>query len=353
MVPQTRLDQRLQTIPGTIISHLTAIDELKGRWTASAKLHPQILGRLKQSVLITSTGASTRIEGAHVEDTDVERLMKGLSIHKFRDRDVQEVKGYYELLAKVFESWQTIKLTEGAIKHLHQEMLKYVEKDMHYRGKYKVTENKVQMIDTEGNVVGTVFDTTPVYLTPMEMRELVEWTQEALMEKKYHSLLVIGNFIVEFLNIHPFKDGNGRLSRILTNLLMLQSGYAYMPYISHEKLVEENKVEYYLALRKSQKTFHKATEDITPWLEFFLKIIRAQSQMAINLLSEQSIEQILSPKQLVVWKYLQKVPEATTSNIVKETGVARSTVNQILNKLLEFKKVERIGLGSGTRYRKV
>jgi Fic family protein len=165
--------------------------------------------------------------------------------------------------------------------------------------------------------------------------------------------LVVGNFIVEFLNIHPFQDGNGRLSRVLTNLLLLQQGYLYMPYVSHEKLIEDNKPDYYLALRQSQKTFKADKSDITPWLDFFLTILLKQSQMAIELLTAENIETLLSPKQLAVWEYLQTVSEATPNDISGQANVARSTVNQVLNKLLEMKKVERIGEGAGIRYRKI
>ena len=352
MLLSAYLYNRLKIVSGSVISLLTTIDELKGRWAASVNLHPQTLGRLKQSALITSTGASTRIEGAKLEDHDVERLIQGLSVKKFRDRDIQEVRGYYELLAKIFDSWKTLKFTDGTIKHLHKELLKYVDEAYH-KGEYKTKENQVRMIDAEGNIIGTVFDTTPVYLTSIEMHELIQWIQETLREKKYHPLLIMSNFVVQFLKIHPFEDGNGRLSRILTNLLMLQSGYVYIAYISHEKLIEENKVEYYLALRNSQKTFKTDLEDITPWLIFFLQVILKQSQMAIDLISKQSIEQILSYKQLMVWKYLQKVHEAAPGEIAMQTSIARSTVNQILNKLLKLHTVERIGSGSSTRYRKI
>jgi len=257
----TKFDQRLEALPANILILIAAIDESKGRWIASANLHPQILGRLKQSVLITSTGASTRIEGAKLSDSDVGDLMKGISMQKFKDRDIQEVKGYFELLKNVFDSWQSIKLNEGTIKHFHQEILKYVDKNSFHRGQYKVTENKVQMVDTKGNIVGTIFDTTPVYLTPIEMQGLVEWTIKATKEQKYHPLLIIANFVVEFLKIHPFSDGNGRISRILTNLLMLQAGYIYTSYVSHEKLVEEKKQEYYVALRKTQITLKTEKTD--------------------------------------------------------------------------------------------
>lgn len=346
-----KLNSRLQNIPGNIWKDIAAIDELKGRWSASANLHPQVLTRLKRSVLITSTGASTRIEGAKLSDEDIEKLMRGISIEKFTDRDVQEVKGYFELLQNVFDSWQTLVFNESAIKHFHKELLKYVKKDQLYKGNYKTTENKVQMINEKGQSVGSLFNTTPVSLTPLAMQELVEWTEKTLKEKSYHPILTIGNFLVEFLQIHPFHDGNGRLSRIITNLLLLKKGYLYIPYISHEKLIEDNKPDYYLALRNSQKTFNTPKEDITSWLQFFVKIILLQAQMAVNLLTEEVMEKTLSPIQLAVWEYLQKVKQASPLEIANNTKVARPTINQVLNKLLKLKKVERIGLGRSTQYR--
>lgn len=345
-----KLDLRLQNIPTDVWKGIAAIDELKGRWIASASLHPQVLTRLKRSVLITSTGASTRIEGAVMSDEDIEKLMRGISIEKFKDRDVQEVKGYFELLKNVFDSWQTLSFSENAIKHFHKELLKYVEKDELHRGNYKTMENKVHMIDEKGQSIGVLFDTTPAYLTTISMQELVEWTQKALREKSYHPVLTIGNFIVEFLQIHPFQDGNGRLSRILTNLLLLKEGYLYIPYISHEKLIEDNKLDYYLALRNSQKTFNSQKENITPWMQFIVKIILLQSQMAVDLLTFETVEKILSPIQLKVWNYFLKVKQVTPLEISKNINVARPTVNQVLSKLLKLKRIERIGLGRSTRY---
>ena len=344
---------RLEKLPPEIWSKIIQIDELKGRWIAGAKLNPAVLGRLKRSVLVTSTGASTRIEGAKLSNEDIEKLMRGISVQKFADRDRQEVQGYYELLQNVFEAWQTISFTEGTIKHFHKELLKHVEKDKLHRGEYKRTENKVHMIDAAGKSVGILFDTTPAYLTPKEMQELVEAAQNAFKEKRYHPLLIIGNFLVAFLLIHPFADGNGRISRILTNLLLLQHGYVYVPYVSHEKLIEDNKPDYYMALRKSQNTMRSKKPDITPWLEFFLSVVHTQATAAIELLSAENIDKTLSPKQIAVWQYLQKVEEATPGEISKHAKVARPTVNQVLDKLLRLKKIERLGLGRTTRYRKV
>ena len=281
------------------------------------------------------------------------RLMRGLKVQKFADRDKQEVKGYYELLENVFTSWKHIPFSESTIKHLHKELLKYVSKDERHRGEYKKTENNVEMFDASGKSIGIIFETTPAYLTPKQMQELIEWTRGVLAEKEKHPLIIIGNFLIEFLAIHPFQDGNGRLSRILTNLLMLQAGYAYTPYVSHEKLIEDNRSEYYVALRRSQKTFSTDRQAITSWLEFFLNISLKQARSALALLSHENIERLLSPKQLLVWQCLEQVHEASPLQIVRATKVRRPTVSQALEVLLRLKKIERLGQGRTTRYRKI
>lgn len=348
----TGFDKRLNQVSNEVWSKIAKVEELKGRWTAGTSLSPQFLSRLKRSVLITSTGASTRIEGAKLSDEEVEKLMRGIAIEKFTNRDEQEAQGYFELLQNILNSWPDLSLNESTIKHFHQELLKYSKMDTLHRGKYKSRENQVRMVDAQGRDKGILFETTRAYLTPKEMSELVDWTRDALKEKKYHPLLIIGNFIVEFLNIHPFEDGNGRLSRILTNLLLLKEGYLYMPYISQEKLIEDNKPDYYLALRTSQKTFKTKSANITSWLNFFLEILLKQSQLALNLITQEDIEVLLSPKQMAVWQYLHKVNEASPNEIAKHAQIARPTVNQVINKLLNLKKVERIGEGSSIRYRR-
>lgn len=350
---KNKFEKRLLKVPQKTWALIVKIDELKGRWIGGTALSPQILGRLKRFVLMTSAGASTRIEGAHLSDEDVEKLMGGMSLKSFADRDKQEVRGYYELLQNVFNSWKSLRFSENTIKSLHNELLKYVEKDIRYKGEYKKGENNVVMTDVQGNVVGVVFETTRAYLAPKEMQELTEWTAQTFKEKKYHPLLIISNFIVEFLKIHPFQDGNGRLSRVLTNFLLLKEGYAYTPYVSHEKLIEDNKSEYYVALRRSQKTFNGKGDDISAWLDFFLAILLKQAEHARDLLSDQNIEKILSPKQLAVWQYIKSFNEVTPGDLAEQTNIARPTVNQALEKLLQLKRIERIGLGRSTRYRKI
>ncbi len=348
-----KFNDRIEKVLPTILSLLSRIDGLNGQWIGGANLSPQALSRLKHSVLVTSTGASTRIEGAKLSDAEVNKLMRGLATQKLADRDAQEVRGYYELLQIVFDSYPNIIISENVIKQLHAELLKYSSKDSRHQGAYKKLENQAEMKDTSGKVLSVLFETTPAFLAPKEMNELVTWTKDSLANKSYHPLLIISNFVVEFLRIHPFLDGNGRLSRVLTNLLLLQAGYAYMPYVSHEKLIEDNKTEYYITLRQSQKSFSTGKETIASWTTFFLTVLQAQAEQAIKLLSDESIENLLSPNQLLVWLYIKSIGEDTSvQEITDATNVARPTVRQAIERLLSLKKVQRIGLGRATRYRK-
>ncbi len=343
----------MQDLPENIYQLINKIDFFKGKWVSGARLDPQVLSKLKKSVLITSAGASTRIEGSELSDEDVERLMRGLSLQKFKDRDKEEVRGYFELLTNVFETFKSIPFAESTIKFFHKELLKYSKKDEPHCGNYKTGENKVAMISPTGEPVEILFDTTSPYLVPKEMQELVEWTQNAFLEKEFHPLIIISNFLVEFLHIHPFADGNGRLSRVLSNLLLLQQGYEFMPYVSQEKLIEDNKPEYYVALRQSQKTFRTKNEDISPWLIFFLKIILEQSERAIKLLSREEVARLLSPQQNIIWEYISSREDVVSPlEMEQATKIPRPTINQALEKLLRLKWIEKTGLGRATRYKK-
>lgn len=328
---------------------IAEIEKLSGMWTAGVKLAPQILNVLKRSTIITSTGSSTRIEGSKLTDKEIERLFStGLKIKKFSTRDEQEVAGYKELLENIFNSYEAIKFNESAIKHFHKELLKYSDKDQKHLGEYKFGDNSVVAIDKDGAVIDLIFEPTKPHLTAKEMQELLAWTEEAFRERIFHPLLVIASFIMEFLAIHPFQDGNGRTSRVLTNFLMLKCGYDYMPYISHEKLIEDNKDRYYLALNKSQKT---KNDDIKPWLIFFLEMILEQAKLAVKLSGQERIEIFLSPKQSQVWQFMREREEATPKEIRERLNMATATVLQVLNKLLEMKRIERLGEGRSTRYK--
>jgi Fic family protein len=268
----------------------------------------------------------------------VKALQRNLHIRKFKTRDEQEVAGYLEMLERVLESHVDMPLSESLILQLHRDMLQYSDKDERQRGAYKFGPNRVEAKDAQGNVVGVIFDPTPPHLTPKEMQELVAWYQWADKENFKHPLIRIGNFIFEYLAIHPFQDGNGRTSRLLTNLLLLQHGYDFTALVSHEKLIEARKADYYLALNRTQGSWESKKEDVTPWLSYFLSIVKAQADQALALIEEDNIEALLSEKQLALWQWAQARNEPTFSrkDAVQALEFPARTVEAIINKLLEL-----------------
>jgi Fic family protein len=233
-----------------ILSLIAKIDEFKGAWRALGTLAPDRLSALRRVATIESIGSSTRIEGSKLSDREVEQLLSNLEIKSFATRDEQEVAGYAELMDLVFSSWQDIPFTENHIKQLHQILLRHSEKDTWHRGNYKTNSNSVAAFDETGAQIGIVFQTASPFDTPRLMTELVTWVNQERETARLHPLLIIALCVVVFLEIHPFQDGNGRLSRVLTTLLLLQTGYAYVPYSSLESVIEHSKEAYYLALRQ-------------------------------------------------------------------------------------------------------
>ena len=348
-----KFDHRINTPEPHVVSLLTTIDEIKGVFRVGLRMTPQAVTSLRKSVLVTSAGASTRIEGSKLSDAEVQKIMQGLSLSKFADRDSQEVQGYLEVLQNVFDSFQMLPLRESTILSLHKELLKYSTKDDIHRGGYKHKENVVGILDESGQVAKIMFETTPAWQTPNEMTELVDWTFSAFEKERFHPLLIIANFIVEFLKIHPFEDGNGRLSRVLTNLLLLRSGYLFAQYTSHEQIVERRKDEYYLALRGSQATFNTESDTIVPWLNFFLGVVKEQATKSLELVHKSIHDDTLSPKQNEVWAYFIDSAEGSPGQIAAETGVLIPTVRKSLERLVEVGKLKRIGRGRATRYVKI
>lgn len=348
-----KFDKRIKSPEPHIVAILAEIDGIRGEFKSGLRMTPQAITSLKKSVLVTSAGASTRIEGSKLNDEEVQKILSKLSISKFSDRDSQEVQGYLETLQNVFDSYQTLPLREGVIISLHNELMKYSDKDKLRKGSYKKQENLVGIVNEKGEVAQIIFETTPAWLTPKEMAEIVDWSFDALEKNRFHPLLVIANFLVEFLKIHPFQDGNGRMSRVLTNMLLLRSGYQFVQYVSHEQIIERRKDEYYLALRKSQETFKTEHDTIAPWLNYFLSVVKEQATKALVYLEEEKFEDVLSPKQYEVWKYLSSVGESSPAQITKETGILIATVRQSLLRLMEMGKVKRTGRGPQTRYVKI
>ncbi|MDR1968463.1 MAG: Fic family protein [Burkholderiaceae bacterium] len=338
-----------------LVKIIAEIDEFKGRWEALKTLSPDRLGALRKVATIESVGSSTRIEGARLSDAEVEDLLwRTLSIQSFKTRDEQEVAGYAEAMDLVFEAHAEIRLSENHIRQLHQTLLRHSDKDTRHRGEYKTLPNHVAAFDADGREIGIVFATASPFDTPREMEALVAWTRKTFDEQALHPLLVIAVFIVVFLAIHPFQDGNGRLSRVLTTLLLLRAGYAYVPYASLERVIEENKDFYYKALRRTQTTLSSETPDWGPWVSFFLRCLKRQKDgLAVRLEHERSVqssETDLPQLSLQVLKALRATERLTIARLVEITGANRNTLKVRLRELVAAGRVQQKGKGRGTWY---
>ena len=262
-------------INNQMLTIISEIDEFNGSWKLLGQMAPEKLQALKKVATIESVGSSNRIEGNKLSDKQVEELLSRINKQSFANRDEEEVAGYAKLADTIFEDWEVIPLSENYIKQLHKILLEYSSKDEKHKGEYRKISNAVAAYDNNGKELGVVFETATPFETPLKMQELIEWTNKNLADRFYHPLIVIGVFVVNFLAIHPFQDGNGRLSRALTNLLLLKSGYAYVPYSSTESIIEDNKEGYYRALRQTQTTLN-SEPNYEPWLMFFLKTLQKQ-----------------------------------------------------------------------------
>ncbi|MBX3486807.1 MAG: Fic family protein [Candidatus Paracaedibacteraceae bacterium] len=351
----SRLQKRLN-LPASsveaVYAEIAEIDSVKNSWKVTEKLLPQTIDRLTRSVIVTSTGASNRIEGNILTDKEVETLYKNLHVKQFKTRDEQEIAGYLECLELIFQHYMDIPIRESTILKLHSDMLIYSEKDARHKGEYKFGSNRVEAKDQSGNIVGIIFDPTPPYLVKKELQELIDWYQWAITTSAKHPLILTANFIFEYLAIHPFQDGNGRTSRLLTNLMLLHHKYLFTQLVSHEKIIEVNKIDYYLALNKTQSTWKTEEENITPWLLFFLKTIKTQSSNTLKMLEGDNIDYLLSEKQLALWNWVNEHnTEFSRKDAIQALEFPTRTVEEIINKLLKLNRLDRLGEGRSTRYR--
>jgi len=340
----------LQITP-EILGLIAGIDEFKGAWRALGTLAPDRLSALRRVATIESIGSSTRIEGSKLSDREVERLLSNLQIKSFETRDEQEVAGYAEAMELVFSSWQDITLTENHIRQLHRDLLVHSDKDAWHRGNYKTTANSVVAFDEQGTPLGVVFETATPFDTPRLMAELVAWFNEERNAGRLHPLLVIGIWVVVFLQIHPFQDGNGRLSRILTTLLLLQAGYAYVPYSSLESVIEQNKEAYYLALRQTQGTIRTDAPNWQPWLVFFLRALSRQARRLEHKIEREKLVLAKLPElSLQIVEFSREHGRITMAEAIRLTGGNRNTLKQHFRALVEHGHLIRRGSGRGSWY---
>jgi len=333
-----------------VLNLIAGIDEFKGRWEAMGRLAPDTMSRLRKVATIESVGSSTRIEGARLTDAQVEALLAGLEPGSFRTRDEEEVAGYAEAMNTVFDSWDRIPLDENHIKQLHGILLKFSTADEPHRGEYKKQPNHVEAFDPEGRSLGIVFETASPFETPMLMEKLVSRTVAELKSGTLHPLLAIAAFTVHFLAIHPFKDGNGRLSRVLTTLLLLRCGYGYAPYASLERIVEESKDGYYRALRASQRGIRTGEENLDEWVLFFLRALESQVRVLNSKIEQERVLETLPALSEQLLEIARDRGRLTIAEAVKLTGANRNTVKVHLRSLVERGRLSLHGKGKGAWY---
>src|SRR5271154_3613876 len=334
-----------------LLALIAEIDEFKGAWRALGTIAPERLNALRRVATIESIGSSTRIEGSKLTDREVERLLGNMEIKRFSTRDEQEVAGYAEVMETIFRAWSDIPLTENHIKQLHRDLLQYSDKDERHRGGYKTLRNDVGAFDADGKMIGIVFETATPFDTPQQMTELVAWLNEERELRRLHPLLTVAVFIVVFLAIHPFQDGNGRLSRILTTLLLLQAGYAYVPYSSLESIIEQNKEKYYLALRQTQSTLRTEKPNWQPWLLFFMRALQQQKRrLAVKVEREKNALAALPELAVKILDYVRDQGRVTTRDIVREFSASPNTLKVTFRSLVEKGLLVRHGAGRSTWY---
>lgn len=344
---------RIDTLQITpeVLRLIARIDEFKGAWRALGTLAPDRLSALRRVAIIESIGSSTRIEGSKLSDREVERLLSNLAIRKFETRDEQEVAGYAELMDLMFRAWEEIPFNESHVRQLHQILLQYSQKDEWHRGDYKTNANSVAAFDENGVQIGIVFETATPFDTPRLMVELLQWVNDEREKGVLHPLLIIVVFVVVFLEIHPFQDGNGRLSRVLTTLLLLQAGYAYVPYSSLESVIEANKEAYYLGLRQTQGTIRSDVPDWQPWLLFFLRSLAEQVRRLEKKIERERIVLAAMPElSLQIVEFAREHGRVTMGEAIKLTGASRNTLKQHFRDLTKRNHLEQHGSGRGVWY---
>ena len=332
---------------------IAEIDKFTGGWQATQHLAPDRLRAVKRMATIRSIGASTRIEGTQLTNAEVERLLLRKGRRSFKTRDEQEVAGYGKVMNTVLENYLNVPITENSIKYLHSIMLQYSAKDERHRGYYKTLPNRVESLNpTTGASLGIVLETASPFETPTMMAVLISWFNLQIDDDKQHPLLLIATFVVVFLAIHPFKDGNGRISRVLTTLLLLKAGYSWVAYSSMESVIEEHQEHYYLTLRSTQKTLRSKQKDWRPWCIFFVAkaMLEQKNNLASLLRNEQALQEKMPSLSRAIIDLVRSYGEISVREIVEELDANRNTVRSHLRRLLEQKRLRLIGKGRGSRY---
>lgn len=337
-----------------MLNIISEIDQFKVYWETLKNTNLSKLNNLHKIATIESIGSSNRIEGNKLSDIEVEKILNNINLNSFQNRDEQEVLGYAKLMNCIYNEYEYISFSENYIKQLHKILLSFFQKDEFHKGEYKKISNSVSAFDPNGKEIGIIFKTDSPFETPIKMKQLFQFMNERMKDKTIHPIILIGVFIVHFLAIHPFQDGNGRLSRAITTLLLLKFGYSYVVYSSIETVIEENKSAYYISLRTTQKTFSE-TPDYTSWLTFFLQSLKRQKIRLENKINKQNVSNNFNLP-LLASKILYQFNEKniwTTAELSEVLKIKNITIKKNLAYLVKNGLIKKNGSTRGAWYEKV
>ena len=337
-------------------NQITKIERFQGAFEATKFQRPALVESLKKSTIITSSGASTRIEGSLLGDEQVRELVdKGCKITGASSRSEREVAGYVKALTYIYDNHADLIISEKTIREIHQILtgeLTEAQLPSKQRGAYKDVTNDVVEKDSEtGETLKVWFETTPPGpATDTAMANLIRKYTELKNSGECQPLILIAGFIMHFLAIHPFRDGNGRLSRLLTTLLLLRHGYKWGQYTSHEKVIEDNKENYYVCLRNTQLTFKEDQPKYQAWVEFFLKVVAIQVDFLNSKLIQKSPESVLNDNEKKIYQIIESAGECKVSYILEHTEMKRPGLKSLLKRLIDRDLIQTRGQGKGTTY---
>ena len=328
-----------------IVQMMGTLHEHKGRQGLFVEAHADELKTFVDVAMIQSTGASNRIEGIFSTDRRLEELVRQKA--EPRNRSEQEIAGYREVLSAIHEDYEYINPSPNVILQLHKNLYSFSESFT--GGSYKNTDNIIAETDAEGNQVAR-FIPIHAWQTPDAMNEMCFRFQEAWNANTIDKLLLIPMFILDFLCVHPFNDGNGRLSRLLTLLLYYKAGYIVGKYISIEMLIEKSKETYYETLQLSSSLWHDEENDYGPFVKYYLGVlIKAYNEF-------ESRVDYLRHKGISKPERIKAVIKQNTGRITKKEimdlcpDISRVTVERTLTELVKSGYIVKVGAGPSTEY---
>ena len=332
----------------THLADLRKLGEYRGKQDLFSKKSKEVLAILKQHAVIESVESSNRLEQITAPYQRIKGLVNNSTAPK--NRSEQEIAGYRDALNLIHESYEHMELSVNVIKQLHTMIHRHLPED---GGKFKLADNKIVERDSSGNVIRERFVPVSAVQTPAVMNNLCQNYIDFLNNSNTDPLILFPLLTLDFLCIHPFKDGNGRISRLLTLLVLNRHGYEVGKYISLERIFEESKKSYYSTLHKSSQGWHESKHDPFPWMEYFWGVvIRAYKEFEEKVvLIKETVGGKGSKAELIKLSIRNKIGPFSISDIEKDCpGISRDMIRHVLRQLRDEGKIHVLGIGRGAKW---